>query len=166
MGNAVQISSEDRIVEWIDKITGRRLKRSACTALFQFIKFGLVGASNAAVNYLVYALALWVLRDAGYFVNFDVYVAQVVAFIISVLWSFYWNNRFVFKGKYQKVGDILKSLLKTYISYAFTGLLLSEVLLYLWVYIIGISEWIAPIINILLCLPINFILNKLWAFRN
>ena len=95
--------------------------------------------------------------------RYDYLVGNVVSFILSVLWSFYWNNKYVFSdGKENR--NILKSLLKTYASYGFTGFILTNVLSYVWIEIFGISKIIAPLINNLLCVPINFILNKFWAF--
>jgi len=38
-------------------------------------------------------------------------------------------------------------------------------LLYLWVDIVGISNIIAPLINIIMIIPLNFLLNKLWVFK-
>lgn len=60
---------------------------------------------------------------------------------------------------------VLSELLRSYLSYGFTGLILSEILLYVWVDKIGISEYVAPIINMIICLPVNFILNKFWTFH-
>ena len=39
------------------------------------------------------------------------------------------------------------------------------VLSVLWVQVFHISEFIAPIINLLVSVPLNFIINKFWAFR-
>lgn len=61
--------------------------------------------------------------------------------------------------------SLLKSLLKTYVSYSFTGLFLNSILLVLWVQVFHINEFIAPIINLLVSVPLNFIINKYWAFK-
>lgn len=47
----------------------------------------------------------------------------------------------------------------------FTGLFLNTVLSVLWVQILGISKMIAPIVNLLISVPLNFIMNKFWAFK-
>ena len=61
--------------------------------------------------------------------------------------------------------NIVHTLIKTYISYAFTGLFLNSILSLLWVEVFGIPKIIAPIINLLVSVPLNFIMNKFWAFR-
>lgn len=121
--------------------------------LGQFIKFGLVGFSNAVVLYGVYYLLL---KTGMHYI-----LAYIIAFVISVLNAYLWNNRFVFKNSSE---SFLKKILKVYASYTFT-FLLSTLLLYVWVDLLHVSEKIAPIINIVITTPINFLMNKLWAFR-
>ena len=62
--------------------------------------------------------------------------------------------------------SLWKALLKTYVSYSFTGLFLNGILLVLWVRVLHISEFAAPLINLLFSVPLNFLMNKLWAFKS
>ncbi len=133
--------------------------------LKQFIKFGLVGVSNTIIGYLIYALSLKGMRLLNLWPSYDIYIAQFIMFVLSVAWSYFWNNRFVFKGNVKTKKDIVISLLKTYATYAFTSLFLSEILLMFWVRIAGINEYIAPVLNLLITVPLNFLLQKYWAFR-
>lgn len=134
----------------------RNVKKEWIQSLIQFIKFGIVGLSNTLISYVVYLVGVW----AG----LHYLLASVLGFVISVLNSFYWNNKYVFK---QQGGErnLWYTLFKTFLAYAFTGLILANVLLYLWVDILGISEYLGPIINLLITVPLNFVLNKVWAFR-
>lgn len=125
--------------------------------LLQFIKFGLVGVTNTAVSYSIYALIIWL---GGHYL-----VASIVSFIISVAWSFLLNNRFVFRKESGEKRIWWKVLLKTYLSYAITGLVLANILLYLWIDVLGVNQYIAFFLNLILTIPTNFILNKMWAFR-
>ena len=134
--------------------------------MIQFIKFGIVGVSNTVVNYLIYLMALSFFGRFDFFKRTDYLYAQVVAFLLSVLWSFYWNNRFVFTKSENDERKWWKALFKTYVSYAFTGLFLNTVLSLLWIEVLQISKLIAPIINLLVSVPVNFLLNKFWAFKN
>lgn len=58
-----------------------------------------------------------------------------------------------------------KVLLKTYASYSVTGIVINNILSWLWIDILGESKLIAPIINPLISVPLNFIFNKFWAFK-
>ncbi|SFU85076.1 GtrA family protein [Butyrivibrio sp. M55] len=131
----------------------------------QFIKFGIVGGTNTVIGYLIYVVSLKTLRSLGLFPNIDLYIAQFIMFILSVAWSFYWNNKMVFKREDGEQRNILLALVKTYISYAFTSLILSEILLYLWCNLIGLDDYIAPIINLLITVPLNYFIQKYWAFN-
>ena len=97
----------------------------------------------------------------SYQLSYDYVIANIVAFFLSVLWSFYWNNRFVFKVK----ENIFFTLIKTYIAYAFSGIFITNTLSYLLIEIIGISKYLAPLFILVISVPINYFLNKYWAFR-
>ena len=124
--------------------------------LIQFIKFGLVGISNTLVSLAVYYLF--------YFIDERLYLAgNIVGWIVSVANSFYWNNRFVFSGERKERSVILKKLLKTYFSYGAT-FLLSTLMLYIEVDVLDWSAVLCPVLNLIITIPLNFLLNKYWAF--
>ena len=126
----------------------------------QFLKFCVVGVSNTVLAYLINITALKLL--SGYSVEYDYVIANAAAFVISVFWSFMLNNRFVFQSK----GNPIRTLLKTYAAYAFTGLFLNNILSCLWIRVFGMSKFIAPIPNLLISVPINFVINKYWAYQS
>ena len=130
--------------------------RNWIPSLIQFVKFGIVGLSNTLISYVVYV--------AGVRFGMHYLLASILGFVISVLNSFYWNNTYVF-GQGKEERNLLKTLLKTFMAYAFTGLVLANILLYIWVDILGISEYLGPLINLVVTVPLNFVINKLWAFR-
>lgn len=132
-------------------------------SLVQFIKFGIVGVSNTLVSYIINILVLFAMKPMN--VSWDYFAGNIVAFILSVLWSFYWNNKYVFTLEEGQSRSIGKALLKTYITYGFTGIILNNILSWIWVSVLGVSKFIAPIINLLASVPINFFMNKLWAFK-
>lgn len=123
----------------------------------QFIKFGIVGAINTVLSYIITNLGFYMLK-------LHAQVANLVAFIITVFISFILNGKFVFnEGKEKQI--IWKSLPKVYASYSVTGLFLIGLLLHIEEQMLGIPHYIATLINLLFTIPINFILNKFWAFR-
>lgn len=120
----------------------------------QFIKFGIVGISNTAISLVIYYIFV--------FIDKDLYIAgNTAGFIVSVLNAYYWNNKYVF-CKTEK--DNTKPLIKTFVAYGST-FLLGTAFLFLMVNYVGISEILTPLINLLVTVPLNFLLNKFWAFR-
>lgn len=133
--------------------------------IIQFIKFGIVGVSNTLLSYVIYLLSIFVLGELNILQNVDYYIGNVLSFVISVLWSFYWNNKYVFTVREGEKRSILKALVKTYLSYAFTGLVLSNVFAYIWIELLRINKLIAPLFTLVISVPVNFLMNKLWAFK-
>ncbi|MBQ4558869.1 MAG: GtrA family protein [Tyzzerella sp.] len=146
-------------------LLGTRSSDEKVQGVIQFVKFGIVGLSNTLISYVIYIIALWLFNSTKVIPEIDYLAAQFVSFMLSVLWSFYWNNRFVFEDGNNK-RNVLHALFKTYISYAFTGLFLNSILSIVWVEILHWSKIIAPIINLLVSVPLNFVMNKFWAFKS
>lgn len=149
--------------------------------LWQFIKFALVGVSNTLISEGVYAVLV--------FFRVHYLLAYFFGFVLSVLNAYYWSNRYVFKEDETKEKRIWwQVLLKTYIAY-FWGYLVSSALLVLWIDIVKISRWtggigawclergldgfdgtfwgniLAAAINLVITVPMNYLLNKYWAYR-
>lgn len=134
------------------------LTKQKLSALTQFIGFGLVGVSNTAISYFTYLILI----------NFGVYyiLASVIGFFVSVTNSFFWNNRYVFKKEDGEKRSPIKAYIKTVLSYALTGLLLGNTLLYIGVSIIHWSRVVVPLLSLIITVPLNFLINKLWTFKN
>lgn len=126
-------------------------------SIMQFIKFGVVGVSNTFVSYFTYVLMCMM--------GFNFHIGNLAGFVIGVLNSFYWNNRYVFKIEENESRTWWKALAKTFVSYGFSGLVVTEILLIFWINVIGVSSYVAPILNLFITVPLNFMLNKLWAFK-
>ena len=123
--------------------------------IIQFIKFGMVGVINTTLSYLI--------TNVGYYMlGLHQQICNVIAFIITVFISFILNSKFVFKNN----NGFFKALIKVYASYSITGLFLSSLLLYVEEDILNIPHYIATLINLIITIPINFILNKFWAYKD
>lgn len=120
----------------------------------QFLKFGCVGISNTIISYLVYLIGI----ELGLHYLF----ASMLGFFLSVVNAYYWNSKYVFKSQETNISQF-KVFLKTLCSYAGTGLVLSNVLLVIFIDIMGMDEWMAPLIINAINIPTNFVLNKFWA---
>ncbi len=125
--------------------------------LIQFIKFGIVGTSNTIINYSVYVVLV-------YF-GVPYIAASIAAFVISVLNAFLWNNLFVFKKNENEERNPWKALAKTFLAYAGTSLVLHNILLFVFVELLHISKYFAPLISLVITIPLNFLLNKFWSFK-
>ena len=125
--------------------------------LTQFVKFGLVGAVNTLLSLGINYLFIWLDPSLYLWGNF-------VGWAFSVLNAFYWNNRFVFQKSAATRKELWLRLGKSYVSYG-ASFLLSTLLMWLDVQVLGLSESLSPILTLIVTIPLNFVVNKLWTFR-
>ena len=133
----------------------------------QFIKFGLVGGINTIISLAIYYLFLMI--DPELYL-----LGNVTGFVVSTLNAYIWNSKFVFKENtvLSKSADHMDKpltqaggrIVKTYISYAIS-LGLGTALLYFWVQFIEISPIVAPVVNLIITVPLNFCMNKFWVYK-
>ena len=145
------------------------------------MKFGLVGVSNTLVAYGVEMLCYYVLftdpaweEPVGFLAALGIAMSRrilwtnVLAFVISVTHSYFWNSRFVFKktGGRRTAAEHLAAYGKTVACYALTGLILAP-----WLKAVlsaqpvpGIPYWLASLMTLAVTIPLNFVMNKFWAF--
>lgn len=142
-----------KLITSILRIFGIELTDEKWLGISRFIKFCLVGVSNTIISLGVYYIFILISRDLYI-------IGNAVGFVVSVFNSYILNSKFVFK----KTTERKKTLIKTYIAYG-TNLIIGTLLLYLFVDILGISEVIAPLINLCITVPLNYILNKKWVMR-
>lgn len=129
------------------------------TTLTQFIKFGMVGVINTLLSYLI-------TNGSYYILHLHEQVSNLISFLITVLISYLLNSRFVFQPEENSSQQPwYQALAKVYASYALTELVLMGILLFVEERLLGIPHFIATFINLCLTVPLNFILNKFWAYR-
>ena len=139
-------------------------KNPSLSGLVQFIKFGLVGVSNTLISYAVEnGCYYWLFASLAE--RPRVIWANVLAFVISVTNSYYWNNRFVFcRGEKLGCRTHLRTYLKTVACYGVTGLLLGP-----WLKLVltgwGVPYYLGSLMTLVVTIPLNFVLNKFWAYR-
>ena len=149
--NMLKIFKKDISVQTLENLT-------------QFVLFGIVGVSNTVISYLLNIMVLGLLSP--FRLAWDYIAGNLVAFLLSVLWSFYWNNRIVFTQGDGQSRNLWKALLKAYAAYGFTGIVLNNILSWIWISMFHISKYIAPLINLVISVPLNFVINKLWTFKD
>lgn len=145
-------------MKWLMSKLGVQNKTDLYKLLWQFFKFGLVGVSNTAVSMAVYYLFLWI--------NPDLYMlGSVLGTILSIFNAFIWNDLFVFTGNPKDFKSVMRRLGKTYVSYGGTSLL-SIILVWVEVNLLYVDKLYAPILNLFITIPLNYLINKFWTFKS
>ena len=106
----------------------------------------------------VYYLFLWI--------DPDLYMlGSVLGTILSIFNAFIWNDLFVFTGNPKDFKSVMRRLGKTYVSYGGTSLL-SIILVWVEVNLLYVDKLYAPILNLFITIPLNYLINKFWTFKS
>lgn len=132
------------------------MTRQTKSTLFQWLKYILIAVMNTILSYAVYAICIKL--------GLHYVMASVMGYLISTYSAFILNTKYVFTPRGQKPEYTLQKMVRTYITYGFTGVVTYNAMLVLWIEILGISEFVAPILNIVINFPINYLMNKYWSF--
>jgi dolichol-phosphate mannosyltransferase len=121
---------------------------------FQFVRFGVVGASGYVVNLGVFTIAVHPLA-IGY------RVAAVLAFLVSVLNNFWWNRHWTFDGRDGHAGfQAARFFVVSLVAFGFNYAILVAL-----VELADVPKVPAQAIAIACATPLNFLGQKLWSFR-
>jgi putative flippase GtrA len=117
----------------------------------QFVKYVLVGGSNTAVDFAVYAALV--------LSGFPYVGAKVVAASVAMVNGYILNRRWTFRaGAYQ-----LRTLAR-YVGVALGGLAVNVAVLVLLVEVLGVNKLLAQAIVIPFVALMTFAGNRLWTF--
>lgn len=145
----------------------------------RFIKFGIVGAFGAVVDFSLFNLMLYLLRDVwqmeliwhplGFEVDWLLLIANTVSVSVAILSNFTWNRLWTFpesrtrKKRKQLVQftlvNVVGLLLNNFI------LLLAHIVIDPYVPIKWLSDNLAKAVAVGIILFWNFGANRLWTYR-
>lgn len=117
----------------------------------QFFKFGIVGFINTVLTYLIY-ICLWRITSPTF--------AMAIGYGTTTLIGLTINKKWVFKTS----GNVTSTAIKYYSTYVFTWCL-TVLLTYILSVYTSINEQIVPALTLIVTVPVNFILSKIWVFK-
>ena len=120
----------------------------------QLARFVVVGASGYLINLATYAVFLKV-------VGIDYRLSALIAFVVSVSNSFFWNRRWTFRAHTERPHTQIPRFLAIY----GVALTINLGVLELLVAGFGVPKLEAQAIAAMCAMPFSFLGNKLWTFR-
>ena len=128
----------------------------------QFVKFAVVGGLGTIVNLVVLKATLFAWDQFAASTPFVVEAfASGLAFAVAVVNNYLLNRWWTFRSTGTMSTEFLKFLIVS-----LSGLVLNELVFYVFRAELEISVMISQMLAILCVLPFNFIVNKLWSFRH
>lgn len=124
--------------------------------VFLYLVFGVL---TTAVNYLVYLFCRTLLPDGAY----RIAAANLAAWVLSVLFAYYTNRRFVFQSR-TGAAAAARELVSFVLARVFS-LALDLAFVYAVVYLLGWDDRLAKLVSNVIVIIVNYVLSKLVIFR-
>ena len=129
--------------------------RIKTSKIYTFIKFGITGFANTLINFLVFTLLSVVL-------NLNMYFSEIFAYSCGMLNSYIVNRSWTFTTS-EKFWS--KQLIKFVIT-NLAVMLLSLLLLNIFTEQLLMSKLVAKIFATIITTVVNFIISKIWVYKN
>lgn len=154
------------------------MEKKTGKSFLQLIKFALVGASNTIVDMLVNTGLSYVL-NLLFSGSWIVYAAKAAGYACGILNSYILNSRWTFREEHRK--DAREKV--SFVAVNIAVLLISFGLIWLFKDCLHLNDWwesldlpgfirklisgglFCSLLATVICLPVNFILNKLIVFK-
>jgi putative flippase GtrA len=120
----------------------------------QFIKYGLVGALNTILTFVIYS--------AGVLLHLDYLAALMLGYLAGSLNSYWLNRRWTFRAS-----NLAHSTTGTRFALVQASALLANLgLLYLFVHTLGVAKIPSQAILTVPVLTVTFYVNRVWSFAH
>ncbi|MCM1219993.1 MAG: GtrA family protein [Lachnospiraceae bacterium] len=123
----------------------------------QFIKFACVGCFNTIILLAVYYIVIFIFGESAYLLG------QTFGYVTGIVNSYFWNSKIVFHADI--AAKPRKAFVRMCMCYGITYVVQIGIL-FAGVEMLHISERIVPIIAIMVTTPVNYLLNRSFAFEN
>lgn len=120
----------------------------------EFITYGFWGGISTALNLVLFYLMVQL--------GIPYLISNVISYALAVLFSYYVNSMFVFKGSYSS--EFIKQS-KFYTVRIVSILIDSAILVFLHEFL-GWDLWISKIVDSSFIIGVTYIINKTWVFKS
>ena len=122
---------------------------------YTFFKFAITGVANTLINFLIFTLLSVVL-------NLNIYFSEITAYSCGMLNSYIVNRTWTFSTKEKFLSPQLIKFIVTNIAV----MLLSLLLLNIFTEHLMLSKIVAKIFATVITTVVNFLISKLWVYKN
>lgn len=123
--------------------------------IFMYLVFGIL---TTVVSLITYFICTTLFLDADHAVQLQ--VANVISWIVSVMFAYVTNRKYVFKSH----NSVVKEMAKFYLSRGGT-LVIDMLLMYGLVTVSGIDDGLAKIVVQVIVIAVNYVFGKLLVFK-
>ena len=131
--------------------------------------FGIYKKYEEALNYLIWGFIAFVLNMVLFYLFEDILhiqelVANGIAWVICVIFTYFTNRTFVFKSQNKRTKDAGKEFIQ-FVSARLGTLVLEELVIFVGITLLGANSMIVKFLGQVLVIVSNYFLSKLWIFK-
>lgn len=152
-------------------------QRSKYPKLYEILRFLIIGGVATVIDMAVMGLVIFLFNKNEFSNDFfkvfsgtvsvadwQIVLATAIGFIVGLIFNYVFSLLYVYDyesdGAKSKKGFIIFSILST------IGLILQTVGMFVFYSLLGINEWIAKIVLVIVVLVFNYITRKIFVFKN
>ncbi len=131
--------------------------------------WGMYKKHEEGINYLIFGFVAFVLNMVLFFLFDDVLhmqelIANVIAWIICVIFTYFTNRVLVFKSQNKDVQSVGREFTQ-FVGARLGTLLLEEAVIFVGITLLHGNNMIIKLIGQVLVIVSNYVLSKLWIFK-
>ena len=153
----VAIMDKEDVFDRIMKLPGIRVFQPVYNKYKEILLYIFFGGLTTVISIASY----WMFNQA---IGINELIANVLSWILSVLFAFVTNLIWVFQVSIISIRDFLKQILSFYEGRLLT-LALEEVFLFLFITILGFPSMITKIFAQVVVMVGNYVISKCWVFK-
>ena len=123
----------------------------------EIILYLIFGVLTTVVNIVVYFIC-------SRFLYLDVLSSNIIAWLLSVLFAYFTNRKFVFKSKAEEISTILKECINFFLGRLGTGIL-DTVIMFVSVDLLAFNDVVMKVLSNIIVIVLNYLISKLLVFR-
>lgn len=164
----VRLTDEKRVRHGCGDSAPEKGNDRAMKKLWDFC-WGIYKKYEEALNYLIWGFIAFVLNMVLFYLFDDVMgmqelIANGVAWVICVIFTYFTNRTFVFKSKNKGARDAGKEFVQ-FVSARLGTLVLEELVIFVGITVLGANNMIVKFLGQVLVIVSNYFLSKLWIFK-
>ena len=145
-------SNVEKKVDEILKKLNIKLSKDKYNLLVQIFKFFVVGVIATIIDFIIYYICYNEFE-------IDPLIANIISFSISVIYNYIASIKWVFDTDKNKNKTVL---FIEFISLSILGLLLTELLLFIFINVLSFNKMISKIIATIITMVFNFVTRKIF----
>ncbi len=147
---------EEIVLKMLEKIKLKKISDFYRNHI-EVMRYLIFGVLTTVLNIIIYAICFYV-------INIENLVSNIIAWVLSVIFAYTTNRKYVFNSKANKSKEVIREVISFFTSRLLT-LGIDELIMFISVDKLMINGLVMKIISNIIVIILNFIFSKLIVFK-